>query len=333
MGAKFSFPTKGTTRFANPIALEDENVLNPSHFSTLGAGGIHEVVDIEERNDIITTDTGKQTEGNIYSSGRRHVGMLVHVYGIEDPTIYKLIPEGYWNNVGTKGYSDWVALSEYQRTSLLNPYEVFKTSAGFGRYNVIQNGIIHASQVRKAVANEKKAELIRDRNSNHHDKCWVKLELGGDTTPYVNGVFNKPGAWTSVNQTGESSDAPAVYGNKKFINSELHLKYSPGDTIGGVDQLTDPEDDAALKVDKKVTIGTASEEIFSVKENIINLHTITNVKNIPNVTSTERSSWQHDIPVEGDSITIGQYNHTFKVGDLYTFQNPEGYTILGVVAQ
>tara|TARA_Y100001937_G_scaffold127520_1_gene200022 strand:- start:509 stop:1507 length:999 start_codon:yes stop_codon:yes gene_type:complete len=331
MGAKFSFPSKGTTTFANPIALEDEFVLNPSHFSTLGAGGLHEVVDIDERNDIITTETGKQTEGNIYSSGRRHVGMLVHVYGMEDPTIYKLIPQGYWENLGSKGYTDWVALEEEQRTSLLNPYEVFKVKDG-RKYNVFKNGVKHASNVSNSVANAKKAELIAARTPADHNVCWVKLELGGDTTPYVNGVQNKPGAWASVNQTGEGSDAPAVYGNKKFINSELHLKYSPSDTIGGIDQISDSEDDAALKVDKKVTIGTASEEIFSVKENIINLHTITNAKNIPNVTATDRSGWGHDVPVEGDAIVIGSYNHTFKVGDLYTFQNPEGYTILGVVA-
>ena len=81
--------------------------ITQTHFSHLGSGGLHEVVDLEERNDITVTDSGEQIAGNLYSSARRQVGMLVHVYGIEEPTIYKLIPEGYWGNGGTKGYADW----------------------------------------------------------------------------------------------------------------------------------------------------------------------------------------------------------------------------------
>jgi hypothetical protein len=331
MGAKFSFPTGLRTTFGNPIA-PNNGAITQTHFSHLGSGGLHEVVDLEERNDITVTDYGEQTAGNLYSSARRQVGMLVHVYGIEEPTIYKLIPDGYWGNGGTKGYADWVALNEYQRSSLLDSYKIYKPKNG-RKYDVVHNGVIHISSVTNAEALVKVGELQNARVPEDKNKCWVKLELGGDTTPYVNGVQNKPGAWTSVDQTGEAGDSPAVYGNKKFINSELHLKYSPSDTIGGSAHLTDPEDDAALKVDKKVTIGTASEEIFSVKENIINLHTVTNIKNVPNVTNTEKQAWGHDVPVSNDVITIGSYSHTFKIGDLYTFKNPEDYTILGIVAQ
>jgi hypothetical protein len=330
MGAKFSFPTGLRTTFGNPIAPND-GAITQTHFSHLGSGGLHEVVDLEERNDITVTDSGEQTAGNIYGSARRQVGMLVHVYGIEDPTIYKLIPDGYWGNGGTKGYADWVALSEYQRSSLLDSYRIYKVKDG-RKYDVVHNGETVLSSASSGAANAKIVELQNARVPEDKNKCWVKLELGGDTTPYVNGVFNKPGAWTSVNQTGQAGDSPAVYGNKKFINSELHLKYSPSDTIGGSSHLTDVEDDAALRVDKKVTIGTASEEIFSVKENIINLHTVTNIKNVPNVTNTETTLWQHLVPLSGDQITIGGYTHTFKVGDLYTFKNPENHTVLGIVA-
>jgi len=338
MGTKFQYPSGLTTTFNNPIA-PNEGALNGSHFSHLGVGGMHEVIDLDERNDITTTSSGEQTSGNIFSSGRRQVGMLVHVYGIEEPTIYKLIPDGYWGNSGTKGYAEWAALTARERTSLLDPYAVFIVSthrqARNQYYKVIQNGkvpeINGVKQENLTIGEAETAKNTLLANEQIKNACWVKLELGGDTTPYVNGVQNKPGSWTSVNQTGENDDAPAVYGNKKFINSELHLKYSASDTIGGPDHLTDAEDDAALKVDKKVTIGTAAEEIFSVKENIINLHTITNAENFPNVTAQDVSDWGRP-PVSGDSVGIAGQTHTFKVGDLYTFKNPEGHTILGIIA-
>jgi|TARA_B100001094_G_scaffold220856_2_gene214919 hypothetical protein len=339
MGAKFSFPSgSGTVRFSGAVIPSNNSGVLPSHFSQLGAGGLHEVVDLDERNDITSNDQGRQDTGSIYSSGRRTVGMLVHVYGISDPTIYKLIPQGYWGNGGTKGYTDWIQLGStdstdanyggYARTSLLNPGKVF-TTKGRSKY-VYWNGNKYGPfSTAQATA---KSNEIKNSPSFSPNLCWVKLELGGDTTPYVNGVKNMPGAWPSVDQTGEAGDAPAVYGNKKFVNSELHLKYDSSDTIGGLSHLSDLKDDAALKVDKKVTIGTASEEIFSVKENTINLHTVTNLKNIPNVTNSDTTRWGHTVPIAGDEMTVGLSSHEFTVGDLYTFQNPEGHTIIGVVA-
>ena len=320
------------------VISSDVGTKLPTHFSTLGAGGLHEVVDIDERNDIITTDTGKQDTGNIYGSGRRNVGMLVHVYGIDDPTIYKLIPRGYWGNGGSKGYSDWVGLGGtdpsnkasyggYKRTSLLDPGTVFYVE---GRQKYLYwNGTKYGPFNSLTVT--PKLNELNILAAASKDLCWVKLELGGDTSPYVNGVENKAGSWASVDQTGNNGDAPAVYGNKKFVNSELHLEYSPNDTVAGVSHLQDGADDAALKVDKKITVGTASEEVFSVKDNIINLHTITNLKNIPNITSVETAAWGHLIPISGDEVTVGLLTHELAVGDLYTFKNPEGHTIIGVV--
>jgi hypothetical protein len=343
MGTKFGYPEGiNTVKFGGGVIPSAKGGVIPTHFSTLGQGGLHEVVDLEERNDIVTTDSGEQDTGNIYACGRRHVGMLVHVYGIEDPTIYKLIPYGYWGNGGAKGYSDWVALGSMSpldanygglaRTSLLNPAKVYTTlgRSNYAYWNGNKYGPLGGSLEGGAL--KEKVDEIKALPEFGPDPCWVKLELGGDTTPYVNGVENKKGAWPSVNQTGNSGDAPAVYGNKKFINSELHLKYSPSDTLGGTAHLSDAESDAALKVDKKVTIGTATEEIFSVKENIINLHTVTNLKNVPNVTNAQATTWGHEVPLAGDVMTIGLLTHTFAIGDLYTFVNPEGHSIIGVVA-
>jgi hypothetical protein len=340
----YDYPDGGTIMFGNPVAPAGENEVKGTHFSILGIGGIHEATNIQQRNDIPTDSNGKQVEKNIFSSGRRQVGMLVHVYGDTqiEPTIYKLIPQGFWGNNGAKNTAEWLALSEEQRVTLLNP--ALAVSAAHPttskRYNVIFRGEIapNGEELKRSQAKKLANQLMASVTEAEKELCWVKLELGGDTTPYVNGVQNKPGAWSSVDQTGETGDAPAVYGNKKFINSELHLRYSPSDTVGGPGQISDTEDDAALKVDKKVTIGTASEEIFSVKDNEINLHTIANIKNIPIVTTADISRWGHSVPVASDTITIGSYTHTFKIGDLYLYSDSstavstENHTAIGVIA-
>lgn len=337
MGNKFGYAgAGGTISFVGPAISSSINSTNPTGYSTLTCGGIHETADIQERNDI-TSNAGGQDRGNIFATGRRHAGMLSHV--LSEETIYKLIPYGFWGNEGTKDFDDWKGLGDEDpkskdyggalRASLLDPGKVFfnarkrRSNNNLG-FIVTYNGEeFEFSMAQRNDAMDKVQSLTQSITEQKKSLCWVKLELGSDTSPYVNGVFNLPGVHRSVNQTGEQSESPAVYGNKTFTNSKLHLKYDPTDSIGGAEQLTDPEGDAELQVDKKVIVGVSEQEIFSVKENTINLSTITNISNIPQINS--------GVPSAGDETSIGEETYVFKNGDLYIYKNSEDHFSLGVV--
>ena len=336
MGTKFGYAgAGGTISLVGPVVSGSKIATGATGYSTQQCGGLHEVEDIAER-DSITSSQG-QDRGNIYASGRRQVGMLAHV--LSEETLYKLIPYGFWGNEGEKSYNEWMALGNEDpkskdfggtlRASLLDPGKVFvragkRRSNGLAGVTLVHKGDEFEFSFSEGAARAAKLQsLTQSITEETKAQCWVKLELGSDTSPYVNGVFNLPGVHRSVNQTGKEAESPSIFGNKTFTNSKLHLKYDPSDQIAGIDHLSDEEGDAELHVDKKVVVGVSNDEIFSVKDNEINLQTITNISNIPEITV--------GVPSAGDTVSIADSEYTLKNGDLYIYKNAENHYSLGIV--
>ena len=79
-------------------------------------GGFQEMISLEERNSIPLLENstafpynGFTASDDPWSSGRRRVGMLVHV--VSENKMYSLIPVGFFGNGGNLGEAEWLALS------------------------------------------------------------------------------------------------------------------------------------------------------------------------------------------------------------------------------
>ena len=151
--ANFLSPTAPTDGIIHSIALK---------------GGYQETITIGERNSIplfangAAIYTGFTLSDDIWSSGRRRVGMQVHI--VELGKFYTLIPVGFFGNGGDLGESEWLALPEWERALRIDPAGTY-CAAG-------------ATPANGFTAEQKTAADISI--SNDPNGCWVELEFGGD---------------------------------------------------------------------------------------------------------------------------------------------------------
>ena len=107
---------------ALPQGIQRVNFLSPSApsdgiiHSIAQKGGYQEMITSGERNSIPLFEngdsayTGFTLSDDIWSSGRRRVGMMIYV--VEDRKLYNLIPIGFFGNGGDLGEAEWLALPE-----------------------------------------------------------------------------------------------------------------------------------------------------------------------------------------------------------------------------
>ena len=137
-------------------------------------GGFQEVYSIAERNAIplMENNIGAEYDGftqsdDVLSSGKRRVGMFVHV--LEERKIYTLIPVGFFNNGGSLGETEWAGLPEWERAVRINPSESYSSGPAVpidNTYKVFESPQSGAGDLVPAIA--------ADANS-----CWVEVEFGG----------------------------------------------------------------------------------------------------------------------------------------------------------
>ena len=123
MPTNYNLPGSGQYTFNDYIGITPSDSKNSLFPSVLMQGGFQEMPTIADRNEIpvaYASSTGFGTPkigDDGWSSGRRRVGMLVHVLdaGSGTPKIYALIPQGYFGNGGNNGVNEWNALTNAQK--------------------------------------------------------------------------------------------------------------------------------------------------------------------------------------------------------------------------
>lgn len=164
MPTNFNIPGGGTINAGGYIGINPTSATFGVFPSVLQSGGYQEMPAIADRNEIPVEyastagfGTPKITDDG-WGSGRRRVGMMVHVLdaGSGTPKLYQLIPNGYFGNNGTNGITEWQALSDNDKFALIDPTASF--NAGFTPPNNYTEGT----------------------GSGNANDCWVELQLGGD---------------------------------------------------------------------------------------------------------------------------------------------------------
>lgn len=129
--------------FSVPLTLDDPASNVGIVFSNEIIGGYQEFATIEERDNIplyydSSVFTGDINEDN-FSSGRRRVGMLAYV--VDENKTYRLIPYGFFNNGGTKNFTDWSTMSTTEKLLRLDPRQKFVVpgtgAAGYGFKTIV----------------------------------------------------------------------------------------------------------------------------------------------------------------------------------------------------
>ena len=152
-------------------------------------GGFQEVYSITERNAIplMENNIGAEYDGftqsdDVLSSGKRRVGMFVHV--LENRKIYTLIPVGYFGNGGELGETEWAALPEWERAIRINPTESYSSGPAVpidNTFTVFESPQSGAADI----------GIAADANS-----CWVEVEFGG-------GMYNSSIANTAIEMVAD----------------------------------------------------------------------------------------------------------------------------------
>ena len=152
-------------------------------------GGFQEVYSITERNAIplMENNIGAEYDGftqsdDVLSSGKRRVGMFVHV--LENRKIYTLIPVGYFGNGGELGETEWAALPEWERAIRINPSESYSSGPAVpidNTFTVFESPQSGAGDI----------GISADANS-----CWVEVEFGG-------GMYNSSIANTAIEMVAD----------------------------------------------------------------------------------------------------------------------------------
>ena len=152
-------------------------------------GGFQEVYSITERNAIplMENNIGAEYDGftqsdDVLSSGKRRVGMFVHV--LENRKIYTLIPVGYFGNGGELGETEWAALPEWERAIRINPSESYSSGPAVpidNTFTVFESPQSGAADI----------GISADANS-----CWVEVEFGG-------GMYNSSIANTAIEMVAD----------------------------------------------------------------------------------------------------------------------------------
>jgi|GEM_PF-7088848 hypothetical protein len=169
---------------AQPQGISRANFLSASAssdgiiHSIAQKGGYQEVISAGERNSIPlflngnSTYTGFTLSDDIWSSGRRRVGMMVHV--VEDKKFYNLIPVGFFGNGGDLGMTDWLEMSEWERALRIDPAGTYCSEG--------------ATPSNNFTAVQKTATDIGI--SNNPSGCWLDMKIGDRGTsqePIIDG--------------------------------------------------------------------------------------------------------------------------------------------------
>jgi len=179
-------------------------------------GGYQEMITVGERNSIplfengVSTYTGFTISDDIWSSGRRRVGMMIHV--VEDKKIFNLIPVGFFGNGGDLGEADWLALPEWERALRIDPAGTY-CAAG-------------ATPANGFTAEQKTAADIGI--SNDPNGCWVELSLSGESgADGTSGVDGADGA-QGVNGNDGTSGVDGSSVNFMTTSTDIHSNNANG---------------------------------------------------------------------------------------------------------
>ena len=165
MPTNYSLPNQGQYTFTDYIGI---NSADPQHAkrhlfpSILLNGGFQEMPETVDMHEIPVETSGNgfgtpKITMDGFGSGRRRVGMLVHV--LAEKKIYKLIPQGFYGNGGNNGLTEWNALTDIQKYELLSPTATYNAS-----YTPPNN---YTESTPTGAAGD----------------CWVELEFGSDGNP------------------------------------------------------------------------------------------------------------------------------------------------------
>ena len=164
MPTNYNLPTGGTVNWGGYLGVPTQDVQYGVFPSVLQQGGFQEMPTLQDMYEIPLQVNGADIPNNNWGSpvitddgwgsGRRRVGMLVYV--LENQKLYGLIPNGYFNNGGSLGVSDWNGLTDAQKYELLDPTALYNASGNpFTGYTP-------------------------NTPSGTSADCWVELEFGGD---------------------------------------------------------------------------------------------------------------------------------------------------------
>ena len=196
MPTNYNLPGSGQYTFNDYIGINSQDNSNSLFPSVLMQGGFQEMPTVQDRNEIpvaYASSTGygvPKIGGDGWSSGRRRVGMLVHVLdaGSGTPKMYTLIPQGYFGNGGNLGAAEWNALTDAQKFELLDPTATY--NGGFTPPNNYTqaggNGTANDCWVEISLASGAiTGNLIPDQNEAYDlgspDKKFRDLYLSGNT--------------------------------------------------------------------------------------------------------------------------------------------------------
>lgn len=113
--------------FAQPATLDATGSTHGIGYSSQIIGGYQEVATIAERDLIpvnISTLKIPAINEDLFSSGRRRIGMIVYV--ASENKSYRLVPFGYFGNGGTLDENNWATAQTYEKVLALDPSKVVR---------------------------------------------------------------------------------------------------------------------------------------------------------------------------------------------------------------
>ena len=241
MPTNYLLPNQGQYTFTDYIGI---NSADPQHAtrhlfpSILLNGGFQEMPETVDMHEIPVETTGNgfgtpKITMDGFGSGRRRVGMLVHV--LAEKKIYKLIPQGYYGNGGEYGLTEWNALTDTEKYEKLSPTATY--NAGFTPPN----------------------NYTESTPTGAAGDCWVELSLGIDGNPITNVQYGVPSAGDlTITLTHDGTGSGAAITFTVALPTGYDGIYDPvvGDAtvvptdVGGIDGGTTAGDLAGLSMNQ-----------------------------------------------------------------------------------
>ena len=193
MPTNYLLPNQGQYTFTDYIGI---NSADPQHAtrhlfpSILLNGGFQEMPETVDMYEIPVETTGNgfgtpKITMDGFGSGRRRVGMLVHV--LAEKKIYKLIPQGYYGNGGEYGLTEWNALTDTEKYEKLSPTATYNAS-----YTPPNN---YTESTPTGAAGD----------------CWVELSLGIDGNPITDVTYSSGDLTITLTHDGSGSGTPIEF--------------------------------------------------------------------------------------------------------------------------
>ena len=201
MPTNYLLPSQGQYTFTDYIGI---NSADPQHAtrhlfpSILLNGGFQEMPETVDMHEIPVETTGNgfgtpKITMDGFGSGRRRVGMLVHV--LAEKKIYKLIPQGYYGNGGEYGLTEWNALTDTEKYEKLSPTATYNAS-----YTPPNN---YTESTPTGAAGD----------------CWVELSLGIDGNPIDTVVYTEATGSLKIALTHDGSGTGTPIEFEVFVDN------------------------------------------------------------------------------------------------------------------